>query len=392
MGYLEIKLFYKLNSEIGPEVASYFWQQYRRFLDDGQIMWDTRLCSFDLVFKCMNSLHPSIQFTSDTDDFKLVYLNVTILKTDLGFSTEIYNKVTDTDTYLPFTSSHPRHCKESIPFELARSVRALTDDNTVGLKLAGLQAKLERCGYPQGLVATAAQNALSLNTCDLRQVKEKPPPASEIAFVHTYDPSLPQLFPLVKGIISRIYTTRELKPIFGEVRIINSQREPLSLGKMLQHSRFDDSPRYIGATGVKKCGVRGCGCCEDILEVNSFYFRNSGINFEIKAAMDCTVRNCIYVIQCKGCGDTYVGETVNFRNRMSKHKTNSASLDAVMEVSRHLCRCGKGFWKCPIFKVKVENKINRLVVEERLVKLLKPDLNRDRRNLLHLHTTPQPQL
>ena len=129
---------------------------------------------------------------------------------------------------------------------------------------------------------------------------------------------------------------------------------------------------------------------EDILEVNSFYFRNSGINFQIKSSMDCTVRNLIYVIQCKNCGFTYIGETVNFRHRMSTHKTNSASLaHAVMDVSKHIYKCGKGFWKCPLFKVKKENKISRLVIEDKLVKWLKPDLNRDARNLLHLTTAPQ---
>ena len=289
---------------------------------------------------------------------------------------------------MPFGSSHPRHCKESIPFELARSVRALTDDdNTVHLKLEELRAKLIRCGYPRGLVSTAVQNALSLNVNDLRVVKPKDPTSDQIAFVHTYDPSLPQLFPLIKGFTSRLLNNRECKPIFGETRIIDSQREPSSLGLILQHSRFDDSSLPAIDTGVKKCGVIGCGCCEDILEVNSFYFRNSGITFDIKTPMDCTVRNVIYVIQCKDCEHTYIGETVNFRSRMSNHKSNSASLTyAVMDVSKHLYKCGKGFWKVPIFKVKKENKINRLVIEDKLVRLLKPDLNRDTRNLLHLIT------
>ena len=297
-------------------------------------------------------------------------------------------------TYLPFRSSHPRSCRESIPFELARSVRALTDnDDTVRLKLSELQAKLERCGYPRGLVATACQTALTLDTTDLREVKEKDLSLKpkEIAFVHTFDPGLPQLFPLIQGFTSRLYTSRELKPIFGETRILNSQREPSSLGHLLQHSRFEDSTLAANNSGVKKCGVPGCGCCEDILEVKSFYFRNSGVNFEIKTPMDCTVRNLIYVTQCKNCGYTYIGETVNFRRRMSQHKSNSADLaHAAMDVSKHLYECGKGFWKCPIFKVKRENKIARLVIEDKLVKWLKPDLNRDVRNLLHLTTPTLP--
>ena len=55
-----------------------------------------------------------------------------------------------------------------------------------------------------------------------------------------------------------------------------------------------------------------------------------------------------------------------------------------MEVSRHIYECGKGFTICPIMKVKEDCKILRLVLEDGLIKLLKPDLNADTRNLLHL--------
>ena len=56
-----------------------------------------------------------------------------------------------------------------------------------------------------------------------------------------------------------------------------------------------------------------------------------------------------------------------------------------MEVSKHLLICNKGFKICPIYKIKEECKILRLVIEDNLIKLLKPDLNADRRNLLHLN-------
>ena len=387
MGYLEIKFFYQLKMIISNEVASFFWNNYRRYLDDGQIMWDTQLGDFTVILNLMNQLHPSIKFTSVCDNFKLVYLNVTILKTNKGFLTEIYNKETDSDTYLPFASSHPHHCKVAIPFELARSVRTLTDKNeTVEKKLKTLGERLQRCGYPQGVVVTACQKARFLNIDDLRKTKEKNIVNNEIPFVHQYDPSLPQLFPTIKELTSRLFSCRELKPIFGETRIINSQREPPSLGRMLQHSKFEENSiaSNDSGIGVTKCGMRGCGCCADILEVSSFYFANSGINFEIKTPMNCTARNIIYVLQCKACYQTYIGETVNFRDRMSAHKTSSKDWDTAMEVGYHLNRCGKGFWRLPIFKVKVENKIARLVYEHKLIKMLKPDLNRDTRNLLHL--------
>ena len=82
---------------------------------------------------------------------------------------------------------------------------------------------------------------------------------------------------------------------------------------------------------------------------------------------------------------SYIGETVNLRSRMSKHRFDSDTLqNATQDVSKHLFKCGEGFWVCPIFKVRRENKIARLVIEDKLIKMLKPDLNRDQRNILHL--------
>lgn len=317
-------------------------------------------------------------------------MNVTVIKKPTCFITEIYNKDTDSDTILPFNSSHPSHTRRDIPLGLSKSAKRLTDDDvTTQVKLGELSDKLVRCGYPVGLVNSAAQRAMSMTREDLRKVKEVTKRDEVIPFVHVYDPSLPQLFSIIRDLTSRLYTNRHLRTIFAPYRIINSQKEPLSLGRQLQHSRFED--RTItwegGRTTVTKCNRTGCRSCQDILEVSSLYFPNSGILFSIKTEMNCTARNLIYVLFCKKCDYSYIGETVNFRDRMSKHRSNSAAwTSASMEVSRHLYRCGQGFWASPLFKVKQENKIARLVKEDKLVKLLRPELNRDERNLLHLQT------
>jgi len=70
---------------------------------------------------------------------------------------------------------------------------------------------------------------------------------------------------------------------------------------------------------------------------------------------------------------------------MNKHRSDSGSrFAATQENTRHLYQFGMGFNICPLFKVWEENKIARLVKEDKLIKLLKPDLNRDQRNILQL--------
>ena len=386
MGYLEIKLFYKLRNKLGNKVAIYFWKMYRRYLDDGFVFWDKRLCDFEEVYNILNSMYPSIRFTMERDDWELKYLDIVIYKKIDCIQTAVFNKETDSGTYLPFTSSHPRHCKTNIPFSMARRIKALTDDPHVAIiKLAELANKLKMCGYPEGLVHSAVERAKELTTAELRKCRSKNEDKDLITFVHTYDPCYPGLFGKIKSLISRLYTSRECRSIFGGTRIIDSRREPLSLLRIFQHSRFDDSRRTSVVRGVSKCGFKNCKTCYNIMEVDKVFFNNSGISYKINYRMNCMVRNVIYVIICNGCGQSYIGETTCLRERTNAHRSNSNDENrALMEVSRHLYNCGQSFKICPIFKLKDECKILRLFKENSLIKLLKPDLNTDKRNLLHL--------
>ena len=386
MGYLEINLFYKLRSEISNEVALYFWKYYRRYLDDGMLFWDKRLGNFDQVFEIMNIMHPTINFTMERSDSRLVYLDIEIYKADSCIETVAYNKETDSGSYLPFSSNHPRHCKSNIPFSLARRIKTLTDDpKLVESKLNDLTVRLRTSGYPAGLVKSAVARAMSLSTVDLRHHRRTADEGDSIAFVHTYDPSRPSLMKGIGEITSRLRLTGECKNIFRDTRIIDSRREPLNLLRHFQHSKFDDSGLVDCSAGVTKCGIAKCKLCDEIMECDSVFFRNAGFTYKIKDRMDCTARHVIYALFCGNCGDYYIGETVCLRSRMNTHRNKSKYFEAAeMEVSRHLYSCGHGFKVCPIFKLQDKCKISRLVHEDSLTKLLKPGLNADRRNLLHL--------
>ena len=306
IGYMEIKLFYKLNAKFGSKIANYFWDVYRRFLDDGQIMWDVRLGNFLDVLEVMNTLDPMIKFTFESSKEKLIFLDIVITKTHKGFETEVYQKETDAAAYLPFKSCHPRHTKINVPFNLARRVRCLTDnDNICDEKMQILVENLITAGYPKGLVTTAAKKARNTDKNSLRELKSREDSEKILAFVMTHDPSLPQIAWDVRNLISRIYHSKELKPIFKDYKIVNSKREPLNLLRILQHSRFDEFPEVNQRRDIVKCGQPNCKCCKEILEVDELYFPTSEIRFKIQTKMDCTVRNVIYTLICKKCEHTY---------------------------------------------------------------------------------------
>ena len=118
----------------------------------------------------MNEIDNSIKFTMERSDSSLKYLDVLVYKTDVGFKTVVQTKNTDSETFLHFKSSHPRHCKENIPQNMARRVKALTDDSElVNIQMSELSSRLLKAGYPEGLVYSAVQNAKSMSTADMIQ-------------------------------------------------------------------------------------------------------------------------------------------------------------------------------------------------------------------------------
>ena len=83
-----------------------------------------------MFLKCLNILHPSIEYTLEpaiktTIDEKSVYklnvLDITIILHEDGkIETDIHYKPTNSHKYLNYESFHPTHCKNNIPFTLAK--------------------------------------------------------------------------------------------------------------------------------------------------------------------------------------------------------------------------------------------------------------------------------
>ena len=154
----------------------------------------------------MNTLHSRITFTSEMSCEKLVFLDIIIFKTEKNFEVEIFHKETDTNSVLSFNSCHPSHTLRNIPFNAARRIKALTDHpKTVTEKLSKVKEKFITANYPLGVVETTISSVRNLDTKTLRYSKDKIKNDNILSFVHTFDPSLPQLATLVKETVSRIY-------------------------------------------------------------------------------------------------------------------------------------------------------------------------------------------
>ena len=95
------------------------WWRYR---DDIFYLWTQGLPKLLEFTDYINDLYPTIKFELVYSESHLNVLDLTYFRN--GFiSTDIYAKPTDSHLYLPFSSSHPSHCKRAVPFRVALRIK-----------------------------------------------------------------------------------------------------------------------------------------------------------------------------------------------------------------------------------------------------------------------------
>ena len=98
-------------------------------------------------------------------------------------------KKTDSKQYLPYTSCHPRHIKNNIPYCLARRIKTIVSENKILEKrMEELKQDQIEGKFPTLLIQDRINKAKE-NLCDLRQVKNKNGNKENIPFVSTFNPS-----------------------------------------------------------------------------------------------------------------------------------------------------------------------------------------------------------
>jgi hypothetical protein len=79
-----------------------------RYVDDSLIVYDRNTSNIHDITEDFNNITPELKFTLERETNRQInYLNITIQRTQRGFSTNIYRKTTTTDSIIPNDSCHP---------------------------------------------------------------------------------------------------------------------------------------------------------------------------------------------------------------------------------------------------------------------------------------------
>ena len=144
IGYVGNKMFEEYQGR-KPEL-------YKRYIDDVLgASSDTRQDLENFIHFC-STYHPALKYTFEIRESSLPFLDLCVSISNNRVFTTIHYKATDTHNYLEYTSSHPTHCRNAIPFsQFLRLRRICSDDGDYDIKSAEMASFFEYRGYPQKL-------------------------------------------------------------------------------------------------------------------------------------------------------------------------------------------------------------------------------------------------
>ena len=111
---------------------SYYIIDWVRFTDDIFLIWKGYASSLTTFREHLNSVEPSIKFTHEISYKSVNFLDTKVIKGEQGhISTNILQKPTDTHPYIHWTSAHPPHLKQSIPYSQTLRLRRICSSTSV---------------------------------------------------------------------------------------------------------------------------------------------------------------------------------------------------------------------------------------------------------------------
>ena len=108
VGYIEHKFFNQYN---GPKP-----ELYRRYIDDCVGTTSSTREELNQFITAVNSFHPALKYTWEISNTSLAFLDIKGSVEGNGLCTSVHYKPTDSHSYLLYSSSHPSHVKNSIPY------------------------------------------------------------------------------------------------------------------------------------------------------------------------------------------------------------------------------------------------------------------------------------
>ena len=170
------------------------YQLWLRYIDDIFVIWTEGPDNLQIFIDYLNSIHPTIKFTSSHSYSCVPFLDVNVSLNNGIIETDLYSKPTDKHQHLLYTSCHPNHTKKAIPYSLALRLRHICSTNEAfNIRCDELTNYLLKRGYKRPFLLRQIKRAADIPRINaLRPTNKRNNGNPRIPFVITYNPALPK--------------------------------------------------------------------------------------------------------------------------------------------------------------------------------------------------------
>ena len=299
------------------------------------------MCCRNRKEQFINNFYPSLKFTWAISDNQLPFLDLLLKPTPQGLTTSIHYKETDSHSYLTYTSSHPVRCKNSVPYsQFLRLKRICSDENDYKTKSKEMASFFLQRDYPLAVVDRALQHVDTIpRDTALRPPNDGQSNREVIPLILTYNP----INHHVKNILSKNFdllkSDPKTKDLFDNSRVLGAYRRDTNLRDSLVSSNLqsgantEDEPN--GTFPCRRPRCKTCAHTNPASQINT-----PGGPLTIRQRFSCTTSNLVYIITCRACTLSYVGETGRrLGDRFCEH-LRSVSKKADLPVAKHFSSPG----------------------------------------------------
>ncbi len=320
-----------------------------RYIDDIFTIFDCEMSEVETFIKDLNNCHPTIKFTAEISAKSINFLDATITKNGTKLITKAYSKPTDAHNYLLYSSCHPHHCKQGLPYSQFLRIRRLcsniTDFETTVIDMA---CHFLRRGYPIDLVENsmikARRQDRELLLDPIPKTTEKP---TQAFLITTFHPHFMDAQKVVKSNWDLLGKSGYTCEIFDHRYITGYRRLP-NLKDQLVNARVKaiaappvTTTRPKSGNKCKRAKTGKCRYCPKINHSGRITSTFSGREYHAKGKVDCKNSNLIYCITCKKCKKQYVGQTMlALCKRFSTHFNLIEGVSDLHSVSKHFNSTG----------------------------------------------------
>ncbi|XP_067859745.1 uncharacterized protein [Heptranchias perlo] len=282
---------------------------YTRYIDDIFFPWTHGEESLKKLHDNINKFHPTIKLTMDYSSESVSFLDTQISIKDGHLSTSLYRKPTDNLTMLHFSSFHPNHVKEAIPYGQALRIhRIYSDEEERDGHLQTLKDALVRTGYDALLIDRQFRRATAKNRIDLlrRQTRDA---TNRVPFVVQYFPGAEKLRHVLRSLQHVIDDDEHLAKAIPTPPLL-AFKQPTNLKQTIVRSKLPSFQENSVHDTTQPCHGNLCKTCQ-IIDTDTTITREDTTH-QVHGSYTCDLANVVYLICCrKGCpGAWYIGETM----------------------------------------------------------------------------------